>query len=86
MFETIRVKLEGWKTILFHSAAGLPAALYGLYLEFQSVDFTPVIPEKYLALVIFGMSVAGILLRLITTGPVGSKGTKDPSPSVKAGD
>jgi hypothetical protein len=87
MFAGITQRLKGWKTVIINSLTGLPAALYGLYLEFQTVDFTPVIPQKYAAAVVVGMSVVGIILRIVTTGPVGSKSDVVPSPqSVKAGD
>lgn len=86
MFAAFREKLRGWKTIIANGLTGFPAALYGLYLEFQTVDFTPVIPAKYAAAAVVGMSVLGVILRIITTGPVGSKGEEKPSPDVKAGD
>jgi hypothetical protein len=86
MFARITEKLKGWKTIIANALTGLPAALYGLYLQFQGVDVTPLIPAKYVALAVFGMSVLGVVLRLITTGPVGSKGEETPSPQIKAGD
>jgi hypothetical protein len=70
---SLKTKLKGWRTILVNAIAGLPAAIYGLYLEFSTVDFTPVIPQKYAAAFVVGMSVLGVFLRLITTGPVGSK-------------
>lgn len=86
MLAALREKLRGWKTILANTMTGLPAALYGLYLEFQTVDFTPVIPAKYAALAVVGMSVLGVILRLVTTGPVGSKGDVPAPADVKAGD
>lgn len=86
MFASFRERLKGWKTVVVNSIAGLPAALYVLYQEFATVDFTPLIPAKYVALAVVGMSVLGILLRLITTGPVGSKGNERPDAQVKAGD
>jgi hypothetical protein len=85
----LREQLKGWKTIAINVLTGLPAALYGLYVEFASVDFTPVIPAKYAAAAVVGMSVVGVLLRIITTGPVGAKGDVAPKasdPAVKAGD
>jgi hypothetical protein len=86
MLANLRKRLEGWKTIVANTALGLPSAIYGLYLEFQTVDFTPVIPVKYVA--VFGVcwAILGVILRVITTGPVGSKGEPAPAPNVKAGD
>lgn len=86
MFSALRKRLEGWKTIIANALTGLPAALYGLYLEFQTVDFTPVIPAKYAAAAVVGMSVLGVFLRVITTGPVGSKGEAPATLQTKAGD
>lgn len=86
MFSRITEKLKGWKTIIVNMITGLPAALYVLYLQFSTIDFTPVIPQKYAAYFVVGMSVLGILLRLITTGPVGSKGEVAATPQTKAGD
>jgi hypothetical protein len=87
MLAAIRERLKGWKTILANGAVGVPAAIYGLYLQFATVDFTPVIPQKYVAIYIVGNAVLGALLRWITTGPVGSKSDVEPSAQgVKAGD
>lgn len=86
MFAKLREKLLGWKTIILNGMAGIAAGVYGLYLEFQTVDFTPVIPAKYLPWFVIGMSVVGIVLRIVTTGPVGSKGDVTPPTNVKAGD
>lgn len=86
MFAKLRERLKGWKTIIINAMAGLPAALYGLYLEFSTVDITPVIPQKYAAATIAVWAVLGVVLRIITTGPVGSKGEAAPAPQTKAGD
>ena len=72
-FAAIREKLKGWRTIIVNAVVGLPAALYTLYLALSGVDFTPVIPAKYVAVFALCWSVLGIVLRLITTGPVGAK-------------
>lgn len=86
MFAKFREKLKGYKTIIANLLTGAPAAIYGLYLQFQTVDFSPVIPAKYAALAVVGMSVLGVILRIITTGPVGSKGEDPATPATKAGD
>lgn len=87
MFASLRQHLLGWKTLLANAVVGLPAAVYGLYLEFSTVDFTPVIPQKYVAAFLVANAVLGVILRVITTGPVGSKSEMVPAPqSVKAGD
>ena len=86
MFANLRERLKGWKTIVVNAITGLPAALLFLYTQFASVDFTPLIPAKYVAIFVVGQSVVGIVLRLMTTGPVGSKGDEAPAPETKAGD
>jgi len=86
MFAGIREKLKGWKTIVANTLTGLPATAYLLYTELSTVDFTPVIPVKYAAIAVVGMSVLGIILRIITTGPIGSKGEQPAPPATKAGD
>ena len=86
MFAKLLEKLKGWKTIVVNSALALPSALYTLYLALATVDFTPVIPAKYVAVFALCWSLLGIVLRLVTTGPVGSKGEEAPAPETKAGD
>lgn len=86
MFDKLRERLKGWKTIVANAILGLPAALYGIYLSVGTVDFTPLIPAQYVAWFTVGWSLLGIVLRLITTGPVGSKGDEAPAPQTKAGD
>lgn len=86
MFAKLRERLKGWKTIIANAAMGLPAALYGIYLAVGTVDLTPVIPAQYVAWFTVGWSLLGIVLRIITTGPVGSKGDAIPAPATKAGD
>jgi hypothetical protein len=86
MFTTLREKLKGWKTIWINSVVGIPSTLYYLWMEFSGVDFTPLIPAKYVALFLVVNSVIGVILRIITTGPVGSKGDEKPAADVKAGD
>lgn len=86
MFAKLCEKLKGWKTVIINLTTGLPALLYGFYLELQTVDFTPVIPAKYVAAFVVVNSLIGIVLRYVTTGPVGAKGDEAPAPQVKAGD
>ena len=57
-------KLKGWKTLTFF---GLTAFAY----LFAWPELTQVLPAKWIA---FGSSAIGIILRLVTDGPVGDKG------------
>ncbi len=86
MFAKLRERLRGWKTVWANSIVGVPSLLYATYLELQTVDFTPVIPAKYVAMFMVGWALVGIVLRVITKGPVGAKGTESPTPEQKAGD
>ncbi len=86
MFASLRERLKGWKTVWVNSIVGVPSTLLFLWTEFSSVDFTPLIPAKYVALFLVLNSVLGVILRICTTGPVGSKGTQEPTANVKAGD
>lgn len=74
-FQRVRTVFKGWKTVIFHGAYGLPATLFFLYQEFKAagVDFTVFVPAKYAALTLGIIAVVGVLLRLITTGPISSK-------------
>lgn len=86
MFAKLREKLKGWKTVVINSVMGAPAGLYFLYQEFATVDLTPVIPAKYVAAFMVGWAILGVILRIVTTGPVGAKGDEAPAPETKAGD
>jgi hypothetical protein len=86
MLASLHQQLKGWKTVIVNTALGLPAALYGLYLQFGTVDFTPIIPTEYVTWFAVGWSVLGVILRIVTTGPVGSKGDVPATPTTKAGD
>jgi hypothetical protein len=86
MWAKLREHAKGWRTIIVNAALGLPSLLYTLYLALNGVDFTPVIPAQYVAVFALFWSLLGIGLRLITTGPAGSKGDVAPAPETKAGD
>jgi hypothetical protein len=83
MWASLKLRLRGWKTVIVNAVVGLPASLLFLYEQFQGVDVTPLIPEKYAAAAVAGMAVLGVVLRIITTGPLGHKGDVDRAP--KAG-
>jgi hypothetical protein len=57
-----------------NAIVGLPASLLYIYDEFQGVDVTPLIPAKYAAAAVAGMAVLGVMLRILTTGPLGHNG------------
>jgi hypothetical protein len=86
MWASLKLRLKGWKTVVVNAVVGLPASLLFLFEQFQGVDVTPLIPEKYAAAAVAGMAVLGVVLRIITTGPIGHKGDASPAPGTKAGD
>lgn len=86
MFAKLHEKLKGYKTVVANAMVGLPAALYSVYVLVGPADLTPAIPAQYVAWFIVGWSLLGVILRVITTGPVGSKGDSAPAPQTKAGD
>lgn len=70
-----REKIKGYKTLILNSLVAIPSALAYLFMEFQSsgVDITPLIPAKYAAAAMAVLGVMGIVLRIYTTGSLGSK-------------
>jgi len=86
MLAKIRLKLKGWKTVVVNAILGLPASLLFVYEQFQGVDITPLIPAQYVAGAVAAMAVVGVLLRILTTGPIGHKGDAEPAPDAEAGD
>ena len=61
--------MKGWRTIGFNvvnilSAAGVIIAL---------PQWHDVIPQAYLAWWLLGTAIANVVLRMVTTGPVGEK-------------
>lgn len=72
-FQCIREKLKGWKTIVVAALVGVPMALLEIFEQLQLVDPTTVLPEPWGQRVALALSLAMILLRLVTTGSVGAK-------------
>jgi hypothetical protein len=85
MWASLKLRLKGWKTVVVNAVVGLPASLLFLFEQFQGVDVTPLIPEKYAAAAVAGMAVLGVVLRILTTGPIGRKHDQDATPAAKAG-
>ena len=82
----LREKLKGWKTIIIGSLAAAPLALLQIAEQLSLIDPKAILPDPWGARVALGLAVAMILLRLVTTGPVGSKGDEEPAQDTKAGD
>ena len=86
-FAALRERLLGWKTIIWNAFLGLATPIAVALEQFGAIDWSQYVGP--IGAVGIGLLVAsvGIWLRYITTGPVGSKGTEEPSdPDVKAGD
>ena len=71
MIAALRRRLKGWKTVVVNAVIGLPATALYIYEQFEGVDITPLIPARYAAAAVAGMAVLGVVLRIITTGPIG---------------
>lgn len=85
-FRWLREKAKGWKTVIVGAMVGLPLALLEIVEQFHLVDPASMLPEPWGQRVALLLAVAMILLRFITTGPVGAKGEDEPASDVKAGD
>ncbi len=77
---------KGWRTIIFGAIVGAPLTILQILNELSVLDLTTVIPPPWGVRIATAVTVVMILLRLITTGPVGSKGDETPADDVKAGD
>ncbi len=85
-FRWLRQKAKGWKTVILGAVVGAPLAAIELIEQLKLVDPSSVLPDPWGSRVALGLAIAMILLRLITTGPVGSKGDDEPDQDTKAGD
>lgn len=82
----LRERLKGWKTIILGATAAAPLALLELVEQLKLADPSSFLPEPWGQRIALGLAIAMILLRLITTGPVGSKGEEEPDQDLKAGE
>lgn len=87
MWEKIKLKLRGWKTLIWNGfVVGIaPLVLFALD-QLQFLDFNQYLTPEYVFIVTVGVKAVDMWLRVITTGPIGSKGDEAPAPDVKAGD
>lgn len=73
MLGRFRERIRGWRTIAFHGAVSV---LSGLLLSvdlLRGFDWTQVVSPATALWVGVGLGLAGIWLRVITTGPVGER-------------
>lgn len=66
-------KMKGWRTVIVGSLVGIPLAALQLLEAFQVIDVKEILPEPWGSRVALAIAVTMILLRLITSGPVGAK-------------
>lgn len=66
-------KLKGWRTVIVGALVGVPLALLQILEAAQVIDLRDVLPEPWGSRIALAVSVAMVLLRLITTGPIGAK-------------
>ena len=71
---TLRERLKGWRTVIVGSLVGLPLIALEVLEQFNFIDPSTILPEPWGQRVALGLAVTMILLRLITTGPVGARG------------
>lgn len=85
-FKAFCEKLKGWKTVIVGALVGVPLILFELVEQLRLVDPATILPEPWGQRVALGLAIAMILLRLITTGPVGAKDEKESDSGMKARD
>lgn len=86
LFVRIREKLKGWKTIIIGAIVASPLTVIELLEQLQVIDPESILPEPWGKRVALGIAIVMILMRLITSGPVGSKGKHEADQDTKAGD
>lgn len=69
----MRKLLKGWRTVIVGAIVGVPLALLEILEAFQMINLREVLPEPWGSRLALGVTVLMILLRLITSGPVGAK-------------
>lgn len=85
-FAAFREHLKGWKTIVWNAFLGLAAPVAIALQQLGAIDWSQYVGPVGAVFIGLGIAVVGILLRVVTTGPVGSKGEETPAPETKAGD
>jgi hypothetical protein len=72
-FAAIRERLKGWKTVIIGALVALPLTLLEVLQQLQMIDLNSLLPEPWGTRIALAVSLAMILLRLITSTPVGTK-------------
>jgi hypothetical protein len=66
-------KFKGWRTLIFGIAVSLAGAVLDILDALRLVDITPLLPPEHALKIIAVIGIVTIVLRLLTTGRVGSK-------------
>lgn len=85
-FRWLRYKTKGWKTIILASVVTIAQTIQQILEALSMVDPDTILPQPWSSRLTLFISVLMIVMRLITTGPVGAKGNEEPEPGTKAGD
>jgi hypothetical protein len=72
-FASLREKLKGWRTLIFGGAVTVAGAALDILDALKLVDITPLLPPEHALKIIAMIGVVTVVLRLVTTGRVGSK-------------
>jgi hypothetical protein len=69
----LRDTLKGWRTVIFGGAVTLAGTALDILDALQLVDITPLLPPEHALKIIAAIGVITVVLRLVTTGRVGSR-------------
>jgi len=70
---SLRERVKGWRTLLFGAAITVAGGALDILDAFQLVDISPLLPPDHALKIIAVIGVVTVVLRLFTTGRVGSK-------------
>ncbi len=89
MFATLREKFKGWKTIWWNGLLVVGGIVATIILALNEDQISALLPDPWKPFAPLIVTIIGLVgggLRMITTGPVGSKGDEAPDADTKAGD
>ena len=69
----LRLKLKGWRTVIFGAAITVAGAALDILNALQLVDITPLLPPEHALKIIAVIGIATVVLRMITTGRIGRR-------------
>ncbi|ARQ00964.1 glycoside hydrolase family 108 protein [Pseudorhodoplanes sinuspersici] len=70
---SFRLKLKGWRTVIFGGALTVAGASLDILNALQLVDITPLLPPEHALKIIAIIGVATVALRVMTTGRIGQR-------------